>query len=114
MDKFAGRCDTLPCANRLDDTWPSMPRKKIAQTETQAYLELAEILFLTLAPDGTVLHINEYGARLLGYMPEEIIGRRWMENFVPASYRGDIETVFRASIIVGAEDSLHFQNPVLA
>jgi two-component system, LuxR family, sensor kinase FixL len=91
-----------------------MPRKQNPQTENQAYLELAEILFLTLDPDGVVLHINDYGARMLGYAPSEIVGRRWMEHFVPAHYRGDIETVFRAAVIVGAEDSLHFQNPVLA
>ncbi|HEX5056834.1 MAG TPA: PAS domain S-box protein [Gammaproteobacteria bacterium] len=90
-----------------------MPRQKIAQTETQTYLELAEILCMTLAPDGEVLHINPYGALLAGYEPAEIIGRRWVENFVPASYRGDIETVFRAALMVGTEDSLHFQNPVL-
>lgn len=91
-----------------------MPRKQTAQTETNTYLELAEVIFLTLDPDGIVLHINEYGARMLGYAPAEIAGRRWMEHFVPAHYRGDIETVFRAAVIVGAEDSLHFQNPVLA
>jgi hypothetical protein len=36
-----------------------MPRKQNPQTENQAYLELAEILFLTLDPDGVVLHIND-------------------------------------------------------
>lgn len=91
-----------------------MPRKQNAQTEIQAYLELAEVLFLTLDPAGVVLHVNEYGARMLGYSPDEIVGRRWMDHFVPAHYRGDIETVFGAAVIVGAEDSLHFQNPVLA
>jgi two-component system sensor kinase FixL len=61
-----------------------------------------------------VVHINEYGARLLGYAAAEIIGRRWMGQFVPERYRADIETVFRAALIVGAEDSLHFQNPIQA
>jgi two-component system, LuxR family, sensor kinase FixL len=90
-----------------------MPRKS-SQGETQAYLELAEIIFLTLAPDGTVSHINEYGARLLGYAPDEIIGLHWVDKFVPERFRNETQAVLKAAVTSSAEDSLHFQSPVLA
>jgi two-component system sensor kinase FixL len=89
-------------------------RRKISQDETQAYLELAEIIFLTLAPDGTVFHINEYGARLLGYAIDEITGRHWIEDFIPERFRGEAEAVFNAAVASSADDSLHFQSPALA
>jgi two-component system, LuxR family, sensor kinase FixL len=89
-------------------------RQKTSQVETQAYLELAEIIFLTLAPDGTVLHINEYGAHLLGYAVDEIVGGRWIEHFVPERFRGETATMFNVAVTSGAEESLHFQSPVLA
>jgi two-component system sensor kinase FixL len=87
--------------------------RKVPQGETQAYLELAEIIFLTLAPDGAVSHINEYGARLLGYTPVEIAGKSWTERFVPAGNRADTEQIFAAEKASG-RDSFHHQYPVLA
>ncbi|HEY3487711.1 MAG TPA: PAS domain S-box protein, partial [Gammaproteobacteria bacterium] len=89
-------------------------QQKISQDETQAYLELAEIIFLTLTPDGTVSHINEYGAHLLGYAANEIVGRRWMEHFVPERFRGETATMFNAAVTSTVKDSLHFQSPILA
>jgi two-component system, LuxR family, sensor kinase FixL len=89
-------------------------RQRVSQGETQTYLELAEIIFLTLTPDGMVSHINEYGAHLLGYAADEIVGRRWIEHFVPERFRRETEVVFNAAVASSAEDSLHFQSPVLA
>lgn len=89
-------------------------QQKFSQGETQAYLDLAEIIFLTLAPDGTVSHINKYGAHLLGYAPAEIVGQRWLDQFVPERFRNETEAVLKAAVASSAEDSLHFQSPVLA
>ncbi len=88
-------------------------QQKISQGETQAYLELAEIIFLTLTPDEAVSHINEYGARLLGYPLAEMAGRSWIKHFVPADNRAEIEQVFATQKASG-RDSFHHQYPILA
>jgi two-component system sensor kinase FixL len=86
--------------------------RKVIPSEMQTYLELAEIVFLTLSPDGIVLHVNEYGARLLGYEVREIVGQSWVKNFTPERYHGEIEVAFDAAL--AGEDSLHAQIPALA
>src|SRR5690606_28379221 len=53
------------------------------------------------------------GARLLGWSPEEIIGRNWIENFVPADRHEEIWREFYGIMASGEEQSRHFQNPVL-
>lgn len=85
----------------------------VFQEETRNYLELAEIILLTLAPDSTVVHINEYGARLLGYETADVIGRNWIENFVPESHHGEIWREFQEVQAAGGQEARYHQNPVL-
>lgn len=39
------------------------------------------VMYFTLAEDGTVLSVNRFGARQLGYAPEELTGRSVLEVF---------------------------------
>ncbi|MCW9088727.1 MAG: PAS domain S-box protein [Gammaproteobacteria bacterium] len=78
----------------------------------KTYLDVAEVMFLVLDNEGRVELINRRGAELLGYPAEEIIGKKWIEQFIPASERKAIETVFNESS-TGQLDTYHYhENPI--
>ena len=47
------------------------------------YFDFARVIMLVLDRDGKVVRINKKGCEVLGYEPEDVIGREWFENFVP-------------------------------
>ncbi|MBD3367800.1 MAG: PAS domain S-box protein, partial [Candidatus Eisenbacteria bacterium] len=51
--------------------------------EAKRYLDLAGVLFLALDCDGRVSMINSKGCEILGYREDEILGRKWVDSFVP-------------------------------
>ncbi len=68
----------------------------------QAYLDLSALILLDLGNDGQVRFINPRGAEIVGFPEEEIVGKNWIENFVPVSARHVVQEVFR-SIASGSE-----------
>ena len=43
-------------------------------------------MYFTLAPDGTILSVNRFGAEELGYRSEELVGRSVLQVFQPADH----------------------------
>jgi PAS domain S-box-containing protein len=58
----------------------------------QSYFDVAEVLMLVLNPSGEVELINQKGCRVLGYDEEEIVGKNWLECFVPAAQQKEVRT----------------------
>lgn len=78
------------------------------------YMAVSRSIVLVLNLDGKVVFVNEAGCRTLGYPMEEIIGRNWIENFIPERLRKDLNRVFGE--IRGGETAMisSMENPVLA
>jgi PAS domain S-box-containing protein/putative nucleotidyltransferase with HDIG domain len=70
----------------------------------QLYLDVVGVLVVILDNKGKVVLINRYGAELLGYREEEIVGRSWLENFVPYHERAMVKKLF-ARIVKGESKS---------
>jgi PAS domain S-box-containing protein len=72
---------------------------------SQAYLEFAAGIVLVLNDRGEVVFINQRGSETLGYKREEIIGKKWFDNFVPGRFRNKFVEVFekRMSGVVDEE-----------
>jgi PAS domain S-box-containing protein len=68
----------------------------------EQYLNIAEVIILALARDGTIALINRKGAEVLGRPAEEIIGLDWFESFIPPDLRDSVRKYF-FSIIEGDE-----------
>jgi PAS domain S-box-containing protein len=47
---------------------------------------MSDIVF-ELAPDGTILNVSEGLYKLLGYLPDEVLGKTWIDQFVPEDLR---------------------------
>ncbi|HUI19215.1 MAG TPA: PAS domain S-box protein, partial [Alphaproteobacteria bacterium] len=80
----------------------------------QRYLDIAGVMILVLNADATVALINRRGCRLLGYDgPEEILGKSWIDVFIPERLRVEMWGAFRR--LFSGEDSgmATYENPVL-
>lgn len=79
----------------------------------QQYLDIVGVMVLALDADGTITLVNREGSRVLGLTEGEILGRNWMEDFIPPGDRQQVKDVF-ARIIAGTVEFPRFvENPVL-
>ncbi len=53
-------------------------------------LDLSDTIFLYTNIEGNVEFINSSGSNILGYPKKEIIGKNWVNNFVPEKSREDL------------------------
>ena len=78
-----------------------------------AIIELAEVIILVLNKDGNVELVNRKACEVLGYEKEEIIGKTWINNFVPDQVKKGVEEV-SAGIFEGKEQQYsYFENAIL-
>ena len=61
----------------------------------QTYFDIASVLFVAFDCSGVVTLINHTGCETLGLPKEEIIGKRWVEEFVPKEDRAGVYEVIR-------------------
>ncbi len=51
-------------------------------------LQTANIIILVLDSKGEVIRLNRFGEHLTGYLEEEVIGKNWLDTFIPERERG--------------------------
>jgi PAS domain S-box-containing protein len=95
---------TIPGVNRLVEDY-GFPRDKligkglfdfVAENDrAREYLDIAGAILMVLDPQGRVRLINRKGCEILGYREEEVVGKNWIEHFVPQSLREEVTGVFR-------------------
>ncbi|MDP2077086.1 MAG: PAS domain S-box protein [Sulfuricurvum sp.] len=54
---------------------------------TQNYFDIAAAMILVLDKNHNVIRINKRGCEIMGYRADEIIGKNWIENFLPVRCR---------------------------
>jgi len=83
------------------------------KNKLQKYIDVAGIILKIVDRDGKVSLINNRGCEVLGYTKEEILGKNWIDNFVPERIKkkmNDILMKLRSNQAVSYE---YFENPVL-
>jgi PAS domain S-box-containing protein len=81
--------------------------------KAQKYLNTAGVLMLALDGDGIVTLINQKGCEILGYSAEEIIGKKWIDTFLPKAVREELQDVFQKLISDDIQSSAYYENSVL-
>lgn len=61
---------------------------------TSDLLNTAQAIILFLDMNGNVLRINQYFYDLTGFKEEEVIGKNWLENFIPPRDKAKISAFF--------------------
>src|SRR3972149_6708052 len=79
----------------------------------QKYLDVANTIILAINKDQTVSLINKKGCQILGYREEEIIGKDWVDNFLPQRTRADIKDTFSRVLAGELPPFEYFENPIL-
>lgn len=88
-------------------------KKQIAQAkQTQNYLDIARVLIMALDNNKNIIMINQEGANILGCSKEEIIGKNFVENFLPKNIKEEISKV--AEDIIEENDGYsEYENPIV-
>lgn len=84
-----------------------------AQKTAQKYLDIAGVMFVLVDRDNVVKLINKKGCEILELPENEIVGKKWIENFIPDTQKE--LAVFTTDQIMrhGAATSEHSENAVL-
>ena len=75
--------------------------------------DFARSMMVVIAPDETVVKINQKGCEVLGYAEEEVVGKNWFDNFIPESHRDEARGVFNQMMDGEAVLVEYYEYPVL-
>ncbi len=92
-----------------------LAEQKIEQerNRSQQYLDIAGVMFVVINIDETVSLINKKGCEILGAPAEQIIGKNWFDNFLPAKTRKQVKNVFHKLLRGNIEAVEYYESPVL-
>jgi PAS domain S-box-containing protein len=86
---------------------------KQEKNKVQRYLDVAGVIMLVIGTDQRVSLINRKGCELLGGTEQDIVGKNWFDNFVPAGTREEIRELFVKLMAQDGELIEYYQNPVV-
>ncbi|MFP4654398.1 MAG: PAS domain S-box protein [Methanohalobium sp.] len=70
--------------------------EKLIQKEKermQKYFDVAGIIIVVIGSDYKVKFINKKGIEILGFKNKDIIGKDWIDNFIPIKYRKEVKGI---------------------
>ena len=76
----------------------------------QRYLDTADVILLKLDLEGRIVLVNRYACSLLGWTPDELLGRDWIETCLPVRIREELDGKRRQ--LLGGDLSI-VENPVI-
>lgn len=80
----------------------------------QRYLDVAGVMMMVFAADETIALVNRRGCEVLGYgAADELLGRNWIDVFIPASKRSVMRAAFRSFLDGTAPAVEHFENEIV-
>ncbi len=79
----------------------------------QKYLDIAGVMFVVINADQTVSLINKKGCEILGYKESEIVGKNWLDNFIPERIRSQVQFVYNKLLSGEIASIEYYDNPVL-
>ena len=88
--------------------------KKLEREKKRAkkYFETAQVMMVVIDSEGLVVDANQKACDILGYPREELVGKDWIENFVPNRYREMARESHKKFLETGEKDFLE-QSPVI-
>ncbi len=79
----------------------------------QNYLDIVGVMILVLDADFNVKLINQRGCEIMGYQSDEMIGKNWIEHFLPERLRKKIVNVGNSLTNINRASIQYYENPVL-
>ena len=85
---------------------------KSAERNFDTLVEKVELLVVGLTPQGIISYINPYFEQLTQYKSDELIGKKFIDIFIPLEEQAALNDIFYG--ILDEEDSLNYENPILS
>ncbi len=79
----------------------------------QNYLDIISVMILILDSNNNVILINRRGCEIIGYEADEVIGKNWIDNFLPQRFRNKVNEVSDSLIKAKQKKIEYFENPIL-
>ncbi len=79
----------------------------------QRYLDIAQVMLVSLDRDGRVAMINRKGCSILGCTREQAVGADWFDRFLPPRVRTEVREFFDRMVAGEAAPVQVHENPVL-
>ena len=70
----------------------------IERIKAEKYFDMAGSLLVIFNRDETIRQINKRGCEILGYSYQEIIGKNWIDNFLPKRVQKKVRTTFKKTL----------------
>ncbi len=80
---------------------------------TDLYINTTDTIVLILDLQGSVKMINNSGCKLLGLPKEKIIGKNFIQHFIPKSIQPEIQNLFDSIISAKTDFAKEYKNPVI-
>jgi len=78
----------------------------------QNYLDIVDVMLLVIDMDKKVQLLNRRGCEIIGYDFHEVVGKNWIEHFLPKRFHSEIEVVSDKLVKSDKVASYH-ENPIL-
>ncbi|ACM61792.1 PAS domain S-box-containing protein/diguanylate cyclase (GGDEF)-like protein [Caldicellulosiruptor bescii] len=69
--------------------------KQAYEKYAQLLAENANAIVLTLNLKGEIIYFNKFAEQITGYKSEEVVGKKWVDIFIPSHRREYIENLFK-------------------
>lgn len=110
---IAGELHLLTQALDITERKEMEDNLKLEKDKLQEYLDVADVMLVTIDKRQKVVAINKKGCELLGYSEEEIVGKNWFNHFIPVRDRENTKKVFNKIITGDVKNVIRFENPIL-
>ncbi|MGD9970208.1 MAG: EAL domain-containing protein [Sulfuricurvum sp.] len=113
IDGFDNVIGVLGMYQDITESKRAVEALKEERNKAQSYLDIVGVMILVLDREMNVVLINQTGARLVGYEPHEIIGKNWIDHFIPERFRTTVYKIGEALSNEGESEITYFENPVI-
>ena len=77
------------------------------------YFDIAGVIFIVINNRGEITQINKKGSEILGYGPEDIVGKNWFDTFLQKDIKDQVKNVFFKLVSGEIEPVEYFENSIL-
>ncbi|MFZ2888983.1 CHASE domain-containing protein, partial [Sulfuricurvum sp.] len=87
-------------------------RELLSEKElAQHYLDIVEVMIIVISTDYTIQLINRKGSEILGYTPDEAVGKNFIDLFIPERMREQLQSIADGLLSFDAHE--YYENPII-
>jgi PAS domain S-box-containing protein len=83
------------------------------KNRTQTYLDVVDVIIIVLDPTAKIQMINKRGCQILGFAEGDIVGKDWIEDFVPNRLNNVVRQRFTDVILERINPAVNYENPII-